>query len=101
MERKYLGHKIIFSFKYNRRYNNFSWDIKITFLTLNHFSEVTDLRAKMGKSNIFMTGINDFTMKVLIEKIEFVVGILSIRYLGFALSSSNKWNKLNHHQLVL
>ncbi|WMV07779.1 hypothetical protein MTR67_001164 [Solanum verrucosum] len=55
----------------------------------------------MEKSNIFMTGINDFIMKVLIEKIEFVVGIFSIRYLRFSLSSSNKWNKLNHHQLVL
>ncbi|WMV58343.1 hypothetical protein MTR67_051728 [Solanum verrucosum] len=73
--------------------------IKRIIEALKHFSEVTGLVANVGKSSIFLAGMEDSTKQLILKGIVFVLGSLPIRYLGLPLSSK-KWSKVECHQLV-
>lgn len=71
--------------------------IKRIMEALKHFSEVTGLVANMDKSSIFLAGMEDSTKQLILKGTGFVLGSLSIRYLGLPLSSK-KWSKVECHQ---
>lgn len=53
--------------------------------TITHFRNITGLKANMDKSSIFMAGVDGITKEQLLENTGFVLGTLSIKYLGLAL----------------
>lgn len=65
---------------------------------LRPFSDATGLITNQEKSNIFLAGVNDEVKQGILDRTDFPLGTLPIRYLGLPLSS-NKWSKIDCHQL--
>ncbi|GJV27431.1 RNA-directed DNA polymerase, eukaryota, reverse transcriptase zinc-binding domain protein [Tanacetum coccineum] len=53
--------------------------------TLEEFSKYSGLKANMGKSNVFFSGMNDVEQQVILDLIPFAVGRLRVKYLGVPL----------------
>ena len=59
--------------------------------TIQRFGELSRLFANLGKSSIFIVGINSAEASHLAAKMGFTIGHLPVRYLGLPLLSGKLW----------